>query len=129
MGDLLLSVCSTVPLLYRFWLCSEELHVGSTNNALNGIMCGIVLPFYMCTAIIFLFVSLQVCVYKFVISTPLVCTKHLESTALRKLDELGVFGFSSGNNNKDVKQGANKGAKSGSSGARKAGKMSTQGRN
>lgn len=56
--------------------------------------------------------------YKFVISTPLVCTKYLESTALQRLDNLGVFGFSSGT--ADAKKKDTKG--------RKTGKMNTQGR-
>ena len=38
--------------------------------------------------------SNQMCEYKMTISTPLVCTKHLESASVQRLDELGVFGFS-----------------------------------
>jgi hypothetical protein len=34
------------------------------------------------------------CEYRMTISTPLVCTKQLEAASLRRLDELGVFGFS-----------------------------------
>lgn len=34
------------------------------------------------------------CEYRMAISTPLVCTKQLEAASLRRLDELGVFGFS-----------------------------------
>lgn len=34
------------------------------------------------------------CEYRLVVSTPLVCSKQLEVASLRRLDDLGVFGFS-----------------------------------
>ena len=33
------------------------------------------------------------CEYEITVSTPLICTKQLESESLQRLDELGVFGF------------------------------------
>eukprot|EP01032_Pedospumella_encystans_P014051 gene14051-16159_t len=45
----------------------------------------------------------EVCEYLFTVSTPLVCTKHLEDTSLQRLDALGVFGF--------TKNGASAGAR------------------
>jgi hypothetical protein len=37
------------------------------------------------------------CDYRMTVTSPLVCTKQLEEASLRRLDELGVFGYSRGN--------------------------------
>jgi hypothetical protein len=37
------------------------------------------------------------CEYRMTVTSPLVCTKQLEEASLRRLDELGVFGYSRGN--------------------------------
>jgi hypothetical protein len=35
------------------------------------------------------------CEYRMTVTSPLVCTKQLEEASLRRLDDLGVFGYSS----------------------------------
>jgi hypothetical protein len=38
--------------------------------------------------------STQMCVYEFSVNTPMACEDEMEDVSLKRLDELGVFGFS-----------------------------------
>ena len=40
--------------------------------------------------------ELEVCVYEVYVSTPLACSKEIESLSMQKLEDLGVFGFATG---------------------------------
>ncbi len=37
---------------------------------------------------------LQMCSYKLIVSTPIVCSKYMEEKSFAELERLGVFGFS-----------------------------------
>jgi hypothetical protein len=60
---------------------------------------------------------MQVCVYKLVVSSPLVCTQFLEDQSLLRLEALDVFGFGSAGGNPGSSNSKNKAGFSSSSGA------------
>jgi len=54
-------------------------------------------------------------VYQITVSTPLVCTKHLESTSLQRLEYLGVFGFAKPGSGSNGSGGKGSGSSAGKS--------------
>eukprot|EP01034_Spumella_vulgaris_P023625 gene23625-29864_t len=45
-------------------------------------------------------VELEMCSYRLIVGTPVVCTRHMEERSVAELDRLGVFGFSSAKSRK-----------------------------
>lgn len=64
---------------------------------------------------------LQMCEYAMTVSTPLVCSKHLEEASLQRLDELGVFGFSGSANSNNANSNSNSHKNSGKEQKKKSG--------